>query len=205
MDDYRLKIGSGEKTLWKRLQQIINDIDTRIAVAGGVTSVAGRTGAVTLTKTDVGLSNVDNTADTSKPISTAMQAALDGKAATTHSHTGAVQVHFRGGGVALTTSVDPVMVQIPYSGTITGWTILGDQAGSVSIDIQKDSYANYPPTGGDSIVASAPPTVTSAVKNTSTTLTGWTTAVSSGDVLRFVLNSVSGFVNLDVTLNVTRS
>lgn len=35
-----------------------------------------------LTKTDVGLGNVDNTSDLSKPISTATQSALNGKAAT---------------------------------------------------------------------------------------------------------------------------
>lgn len=44
-----------------------------------VTSVAGKTGAVTLAKGDVGLGNVDNTSDTNKPISTATQAALDKK------------------------------------------------------------------------------------------------------------------------------
>lgn len=44
-----------------------------------VQSVAGRTGAVVLTKTDVGLANVDNTADASKPVSTAQQTALDAK------------------------------------------------------------------------------------------------------------------------------
>lgn len=38
--------------------------------AGAVTSVAGRTGAVTLNKSDVGLGNVDNTSDANKPIST---------------------------------------------------------------------------------------------------------------------------------------
>lgn len=37
------------------------------------------TGDVTLTKADIGLENVDNTSDTSKPISTATQTALDGK------------------------------------------------------------------------------------------------------------------------------
>ncbi len=42
--------------------------------AGGVTTVAGRTGAVVLAKADVGLSNVDNTADADKPISTAQAA-----------------------------------------------------------------------------------------------------------------------------------
>ena len=45
-----------------------------------VDSVVGRTGAVILTKSDVGLSNVDNTSDVSKPISTATQTALDLKA-----------------------------------------------------------------------------------------------------------------------------
>lgn len=44
-----------------------------------VTSVAGKTGAVTLAKNDVGLGSVDNTSDASKPVSTAQQAALNGK------------------------------------------------------------------------------------------------------------------------------
>ena len=38
-----------------------------------VTSVNGKTGAVTLSKDDVGLGNVDNTTDANKPISTAAQ------------------------------------------------------------------------------------------------------------------------------------
>jgi hypothetical protein len=46
--------------------------DTTDAVA----SVSGRTGNVTLTKADVGLSNVDDTSDASKPVSTATQTAL---------------------------------------------------------------------------------------------------------------------------------
>ena len=45
-----------------------------------VTSVAGRIGAVVLTKSDVGLNNVDNTSDANKPVSTAQQSALDLKA-----------------------------------------------------------------------------------------------------------------------------
>lgn len=56
----------------------------KIDNTGGVTSVAGRTGAVVLTKSDVGLGNVDNTSDANKPISTATQTALNGKAPTAH-------------------------------------------------------------------------------------------------------------------------
>jgi hypothetical protein len=44
-----------------------------------VVSVAGKSGVVVLVKADVGLSNVDNTSDANKPISTATQAALDTK------------------------------------------------------------------------------------------------------------------------------
>lgn len=47
---------------------------------GAVQSVAGKTGVVTLTKADVGLDNVDNTADSAKPISNLTQTALDLKA-----------------------------------------------------------------------------------------------------------------------------
>jgi hypothetical protein len=39
--------------------------------------VAGRTGSVVLTKTDVGLTNVDNTSDANAPVSTAQAAADD--------------------------------------------------------------------------------------------------------------------------------
>jgi hypothetical protein len=51
-----------------------------------VLSVNGQTGVVVLTKSDVGLSNVDNTSDLNKPISTATQTALNGKANTVHTH-----------------------------------------------------------------------------------------------------------------------
>jgi hypothetical protein len=43
----------------------------------------------TLNKAAVGLNNVDNTSDAQKPISTAVQTALDGKASTNHSHVAA--------------------------------------------------------------------------------------------------------------------
>lgn len=75
--------------------QVVGQVNT--GDGGAVTSVAGRTGDVTLTKTDVGLANVDNTADTAKPVSTlqaaadtAAQAAAEATAATelsTHSST----------------------------------------------------------------------------------------------------------------------
>jgi len=49
------------------------------AEVNAVGSVAGRTGAVSLVKGDVGLNNVTNTSDADKPVSTLTQTALDGK------------------------------------------------------------------------------------------------------------------------------
>ena len=64
----RLRIFDG--TVW---------IEMGSADDAGVSTVNGRTGAVVLDKTDVGLANVDNTSDATKPVSTAQQTALDGK------------------------------------------------------------------------------------------------------------------------------
>ena len=49
------------------------------AAAAPVQSVNGMTGAVSITKASIGLSNVDNTSDASKPVSTPQQAAIDQK------------------------------------------------------------------------------------------------------------------------------
>lgn len=55
---------------------------SQVKALAPVQSVASKTGAVTLVKGDVGLGNVDNTADADKPISTATQTALNAKQAT---------------------------------------------------------------------------------------------------------------------------
>jgi hypothetical protein len=52
---------------------------SQIKALAPVQSVAGKTGSVALAKGDVGLSNVDNTSDTDKPVSTATQTALNAK------------------------------------------------------------------------------------------------------------------------------
>ncbi len=72
-DTRNAKLGDGV-TAWNDLDYVIEP------PSYPVTSVAGQTGAVLLDKTDVGLSNVNNTSDLAKPISTATQTALDGKA-----------------------------------------------------------------------------------------------------------------------------
>ena len=80
-----------------------------------------------------------------------------------------------------------------------------DQSGSAVIDVWKDAYANYPPTVADTITASAKPTVSSATKSQDSTLTGWTTSIAAGDILKFNLDSVTTATKIVLTLKVTRT
>jgi hypothetical protein len=95
-------------------------------------------------------------------------------------------------------------VTMPYAGTITGWSITTNAVGSIQFDVWKAAGAI--PTIANSIVASAPPTLTSAQFVTSTTLTGWTTTFAAGDVFGFYVNSVSSTVkNATLTIRCTKS
>jgi hypothetical protein len=107
-------------------------------------------------------------------------------------------------GAALTTGIKGDVV-IPFNATITEWSLLADQSGSVVVDIWKDTYGNYPPTSGDSITASAKPSISSGNKGQSSTLTGWTTAIAAGDILRFNVDSVSTIQRLSINLKVSRT
>lgn len=109
-----------------------------------------------------------------------------------------------GGGSVIPTGLRGFVV-MPYSGTITEWTIIGDQSGSAVIDIWKVAYAGMPPDIGDSITASAKPTLTSSQTAQSSTLTGWTTSVTSGDVIAFNVNSASTVTRLNLSIKITKS
>ena len=109
-----------------------------------------------------------------------------------------------GGGSAIATGIKGDLM-IPFDCTIASATLLADQAGSIVIDIWKDSYANYPPTIADTITASAKPTLSSAAKSQDATLTGWTTSISAGQTLRFNVDSASTVTRVTCVLEVVKS
>jgi hypothetical protein len=108
-----------------------------------------------------------------------------------------------GGGSVITTGVKGFVVS-PATCTITSATLLSTDAsatsGSIVIDVWKDTYANYPPANADSITASAPPTLSSANKSQDSTLTGWTTSVTAGDVLGFTVDSATTVTRVSLFL-----
>lgn len=114
-------------------------------------------------------------------------------------------VTFDGGGAVLTAGTK-VRLRIPYAGTIQRVTMLADQSGSAVVDIKKVAYGSYTGAGsGTSIVASAPPTITTAVKSQDATMTGWTLTVAANDVLEFSITSATTIQQLEVSLEIKRT
>jgi len=108
-----------------------------------------------------------------------------------------------GGGSVITTGVSGD-IEVPFNCTIKRVTLLADTSGSIVVDIWKDTYVNYPPTVVDSITAAAIPTITTAVKSQDTTLTGWTTALTAGDILRYNVNSATTITRCTISLIVEK-
>jgi hypothetical protein len=82
--------------------------------------------------------------------------------------------------------------------------MLSTASGSCVIDIYYDTYANFPPTGGDSITAAAPPTISAGIKNQDLDLTGWTVDLDAGATLRFEVESASSLSQVTLQLEFIR-
>lgn len=117
-----------------------------------------------------------------------------------------VIAHFASPGSGIATGFSGVLV-VPWACTITQVTLLSADpdvtSGSMVVDIWKDTYANYPPTGADSICASAKPTLSGAIKSQDSTLVGWTTALAADDILAFNVESVTSVKRVRLDLRVT--
>ena len=125
------------------------------------------------------------------------------KARLENNELGAIAFIIDGGGSAITTG-QKGHLEIPFKCEIQRVTLLADQSGSIVIDIRKDSYANFPPDNADSITASAPPTISGAVKAQDSTLTGWTKTINAGDILAFNVDSVATIERVTLVLKVKK-
>jgi hypothetical protein len=115
-----------------------------------------------------------------------------------------ITVNINGGGAAITTGLKGFL-RVPYACTITAAELIGDQTGSIVIDIWKSDYASLPAVDAGSITASAPPTLSSALKSTDATLAGWTTSLAAGDYLAFNVDSAATVEQVTLSLTITRT
>lgn len=162
-------------------------------VAGGAYKITATSGAFSVTWTWVGIGTA------SEYDFTDIESYVDNQITSA-----GLGVIIDGSGAVIGTGIRGDLV-IPFNCTITQWTLLADQTGSIVVDIWKDSYANFPPTVADSITASAKPTISSGVKGQSSTLTGWTTTFNAGDILRIHIDSATSIQRITVFLTLART
>lgn len=100
-----------------------------------------------------------------------------------------------------------VFIDIP--GDIVEVTLLGNESGSIVIDLWKCTYAQFDnttrPVVADSITAAAKPTISSAHKSQDSTLTGWTRALAVANVIRVKVDSVTNLKRVLMNIKVART
>jgi hypothetical protein len=133
----------------------------RIGSNDAVTSVAGKTGAVTLVKGDVGLGNVDNTSDANKPVSTAQAAAdsaVQAYAIQRSNHTGTQSAATITGLAAVATSGDKADVglgNVDNTSDINKPVSTPQAAADAAVQSYSIARANHTGTQAASTVVSA--------------------------------------------------
>lgn len=99
-----------------------------------------------------------------------------------------------GGGSAITTGSKGTKY-IPWDCTITGWDIRSDISGDCVFNVKRS---------GVSIAGSEKPTLSSASSNSDMALSTWTTSLSAGDVIEFVVDSAATLTRATVTILVNK-
>lgn len=101
-------------------------------------------------------------------------------------------------------------LQMPFAGTFTSIALLGDQTGSVSIDLWLCSYSAFSPpstpSASNSIVAGNYPTISSGTKYQNTDLSSWSTVgFSATDILAFDVRSNTSFTQITISIKCLRT
>ncbi len=98
---------------------------------------------------------------------------------------------------------------VDFACTINQVELLADQSGSIVVDIYKCTYSNFNPgthpIQSDSITSAANPTISSTFKAQDSTLTGWNTSITAGDILAFFVKSCTTITRCTVSLKITRN
>lgn len=115
----------------------------------------------------------------------------------------------RGNGAVITTGYKG-RHRVPFSGTITGWTIIESSetpiTSSIVVDVKLGTYANYDTTPTfASIAGTEKPTITTSEKGQDLTLTTWTTSVTEGDFLEFTVDSVTDAEEVMLFIHISKT
>jgi hypothetical protein len=101
-----------------------------------------------------------------------------------------------GGGATITTGIKGHVV-VDFDCEVIEWALVANASGSIVVDVNRATYANYPTTA--TLSATEKPTITTSTKGEDRTLTTWS-AISAGDVLEFEVDSITTCQRVTVAL-----
>lgn len=116
---------------------------------------------------------------------------------------GTIGITIDGGGSAISTGVKGY-ISVPFNGTITGWDIVADVAGNISVEVYKKA-AGIPSLSTDKISASSPILLSSAQLAQNGSIAGWITGVATNDVIGFNVLAALTVTRVTATIRVTKS
>jgi len=105
-----------------------------------------------------------------------------------------------GGGAAITTGIKGHLI-VDFDCKVLEWAVVSDQSGSIVVDVNRATFANYPTTG--SIAGTELPTITTSTKGEDRALTSWSD-IDAGDVLEFEVVSITTCERVTVALKCRR-
>lgn len=109
-----------------------------------------------------------------------------------------------GGGAAITAGVKYTGIEVPFTGTITGWSIYSTVSGTIACTVSKATYAALPTY--TAISGTEKPSLAAAQKNQDLALTTWTTAVTAGDFLQISVDALAtSVVYATVSIRISRT
>lgn len=101
-----------------------------------------------------------------------------------------------GGGSTITTGIKGHVI-VDFACEVLEWAVVADQSGSIVVDVNRATFANYPTTA--SIAGTELPTISSSTKGEDRTLTSWSD-IDAGDVLEFEVDSITTCQRVTVAL-----
>lgn len=88
---------------------------------------------------------------------------------------------------------------------ILSWFAVADRTGSITVDVWRGTFDTFPPTNADSITGGSPIAILNDMKAQSSSLTDWDTKISSGDILRFNVDSADEIQRVSIVIRVRRT
>lgn len=181
----------------------LNPTGTEVCIsAAAVSSVFSQTGAVNIPVTTTDVSTPSNPgAGTTKWYTKAgalCSLSPAGAENCTNAQLHSIVFTINGNGSAIATGDLKVFPTADFSCTINRYDVSADQSGSITVDIWKAAGAI--PTSGNKISASAPVTLSSAQLSQNGSRTGWTNAVSAGDVFGATVATAATVQNVTVQI-----